>query len=707
MRLTLRTLLAYLDDTLPPAETRLIGQKVAESPAARALIDRIKEVVRRRRLTTPPATGPGAKADANTIAEYIDNVLPPEQLAEIEEVCLGSDVHLAEIAACHQVLTVVLSEPVLVPPTAKRRMYGLVRGRESIPYRKVSAPSLAESALPDHADVTDETLLLGLPLYRRQGPWYLRLMPLLGVLLLCVALVAALAFSLGGFWPHRQTPTAAVVANDELTHVVVPPEPTPAPSSDGKHQDDKHENGKALAEDGGGAAQIPANLPHRAGKENETSPPAKGNAAPAPEVSTKPQAPPKPTGPAEIGAFSPTQDAPSLLAVRPPKSDTWTRARPGTRVSTGDALVSLPGYQSLVALDNGMQLLLWGNLPKPTVYPVMESSVLVNQNTDCDLDVTLRSGRILVSSKRPGGIGRFRVRFLKEVWDVTLDAPNTEVYVELWNFYDAGVSFKDPVGPHAKVALLIMKGEAIVKVGYDTYRMRQPPGRAGYFWDNMGAVEFKPQTMSQIPAWLSRRPPQDKEGLALAALEKRLQGPEPLDTSLENVVRDSDAPLRDLAVLCMGAVDDVPGLLDALGSDRGADIRVGAITTLRNWMARDAGQDVRLDSAMEKKWGKGQAAIAMELLHAYSAERLQDSGLWESLIAYLTNDNLAIRELANVQLISIRPDLARTMPAYDLAGPPEQRQVAYREWKKRIPDGKLPPPPAKDKQKSQDSDKGR
>ena len=51
MRLTLRTLLAYLDDTLEPAQARLIGQKVAESDAAQELVARIKQVTRRRRLT--------------------------------------------------------------------------------------------------------------------------------------------------------------------------------------------------------------------------------------------------------------------------------------------------------------------------------------------------------------------------------------------------------------------------------------------------------------------------------------------------------------------------------------------------------------------------------------------------------------------------------------------------------------------------------
>ena len=48
MRLTLRTLLAWLDDTLQPAQVREIGSQVAGSPFAQELTDRIHRVTRQR-----------------------------------------------------------------------------------------------------------------------------------------------------------------------------------------------------------------------------------------------------------------------------------------------------------------------------------------------------------------------------------------------------------------------------------------------------------------------------------------------------------------------------------------------------------------------------------------------------------------------------------------------------------------------------------
>src|SRR5262245_32061418 len=105
MRLTLRTLLSYLDDTLTPAEAKLTGAKLAESEAAQEIVERIKNVIRRRRITVAPPT---TLIDANTLAEYLDNEITPEAAEELERICLSSDVHLAEVAACHQILSLVL-----------------------------------------------------------------------------------------------------------------------------------------------------------------------------------------------------------------------------------------------------------------------------------------------------------------------------------------------------------------------------------------------------------------------------------------------------------------------------------------------------------------------------------------------------------------------------------------------------------------------
>src|SRR6478752_2476529 len=104
MRLTLRTLLAYLDDVLEPSQTKLMGQKVQESDVAGKLISLIRLVVRQRRLKAPSVSGPNMGIDPNVVAQYLDNTLAAEQVVEVEKVLLSSDELLAEVASCHQVM---------------------------------------------------------------------------------------------------------------------------------------------------------------------------------------------------------------------------------------------------------------------------------------------------------------------------------------------------------------------------------------------------------------------------------------------------------------------------------------------------------------------------------------------------------------------------------------------------------------------------
>jgi hypothetical protein len=682
--LTLRTLLAYLDDTLEPAQAKVIGQKIAESSTAQELVARIKEVVRRRRITTPPVTGPGAKLDPNTVAEYIDSVLTPEQLAEVEDVCLNSDVHLAEIAACHQILTLILSEPALVPPTARQRMYGLARGREAIPYRKPAGgaePNGAEAGISTEGNEADEALLLGLPSYSGQGAWLRRLLPLAALVVLVLALGIAIWQALPALGPSRQ-PTETPLVQAAVVKEKTPETPEPKPP-------EKNETPTAATKPPEAAAPV--------GKPVAEGPAAPSVAKPKTDTireSAPPAPPPQPVRKA-IGRYV-AETIPTILLRRNKVDEPWERLVRENRIYTADRLVSLPGYRSEIRLDNDVRLVLWGDMPDSSTRILMlESAVLLHNSPDADLDLTLDTGRIAISNHKPEGTARVRVRFHDQVWDLTLES-RTEVAMELLSLPDIGFN-RDPAktaGPIAGLGLFVLQGQANLKIRYDTYLVREPTGPAQVIWNNLGGVRG-PQTIrsDQLPPWARRLPARGKEAQLMSAAEEglanRMSGRAPVDLVLQETLREPEPASRVLAVYCLGATDDLPDLLNQLADEKHADARIAAIAAVRHWIGRRAENDHQLYQALQQKYKSSLAEIIMELLHPFSEKQKHEPETYETLIAYLNHDKLPVRELAYSHLVALVPQGAKI--PYDPAGGIDKRDYSYQEWKKLIPQGKLPP----------------
>lgn len=147
MRLTLRTMLAYLDNVLEPADAEVLGRKIRDSEFATGLVHRIHGVLRKLRMDAPRLDGKGLGNDPNTVAEYLDSTLPQDRVSDFERVCLESDKHLCEVAACHQILALVLGRPAEVPQELREKIYALGDPERMLPVSAATAAS-AEAPLP-------------------------------------------------------------------------------------------------------------------------------------------------------------------------------------------------------------------------------------------------------------------------------------------------------------------------------------------------------------------------------------------------------------------------------------------------------------------------------------------------------------------------------------------------------------------------------
>jgi hypothetical protein len=188
MRLTLRTLLAYMDGLLDAKDSQEIGKKIEDSKFAKDLFHKIRDVMRRLRLGAPSLTERAANLDCNTVAEYLDNALPSDRVPDFEEVSLKSEVHLAEVASCHQILTMVLGEPVEIDPDSRQRMYQLPTVANRVDEERVAAAEAANLLSADgNGPVPPVPLAKARP--RPVVPEYLRDPPKKSRLLLAAAIM--------------------------------------------------------------------------------------------------------------------------------------------------------------------------------------------------------------------------------------------------------------------------------------------------------------------------------------------------------------------------------------------------------------------------------------------------------------------------------------------------------------------------------------
>jgi len=376
----------------------------------------------------------------------------------------------------------------------------------------------------------------------------------------------------------------------------------------------------------------------------------------------------------------------------------WQVVKQGADLFSADLLVGKPGA-ALDSKNGAARLKLLSDLEGNSPYPVLEAAVVLHGSESADLDFTLERGRVEIENKKAKGAAKVKVRFRDQAWELTLKEAGTKAALETYGRWPRGVFFSKKENaqeaPTSIVVLLVLKGEIDLKYGDRQMSMSAPPGPALFQWDSVdGPDATGAKRMEKLPAWaLPADKPAPEAQSMQAALDRLVQreaakGSEP---AIAEGLASKNPVEQRLSVVYLGALDDLPRLIDALGDPR-ANVRDAAVLTLRHWIGRGPGQDLRLYTVLtkDKKYSVVHADIVMELLHSLGDQQLGRPETYEALIAYLKHDKLAIRELAKWQLYRLVPAVAKEIP-YDPADSKKEQEAAYEEWKKRIPEGKLPP----------------
>jgi hypothetical protein len=365
-------------------------------------------------------------------------------------------------------------------------------------------------------------------------------------------------------------------------------------------------------------------------------------------------------------------------------------------VFAGQMLLGAPS--ATIDLKSGVRLRLLAELEKRSPFPVIETAVILKEPEKADASFVLDRGRVLISNQKAEGEAVVDLHFQSQRWTLHLPKPGNKVAVVGYGRWPKGHIFTpksaEKEQPVYDFALAVIEGEAVLDDGHDHTRLHAAPGNGLFQWqsgEGHGLVEH----LKKVPDWgipldLDSTPELRKAKARAEKLRKLVMEKSP-EEAFVSLLKSDDPNERRLGVYGLAAIDRLEPLGDAVMTTKQEDVGDHAVLALRHWLGRGPGQAQRFYTMLTEKRGysAAHAAILVQLLHSFGDEDLACPECYEMLIEYIKHDKQAIRGLAQWHLRRLVP--AGRDIHFDPAGPVEDRDQAYKAWKKLIPDGKLPP----------------
>lgn len=730
MRLTLRTLLAYLDDILEPSQAKEIGDKLNESSFASSLVSRIREVMRRRRLTAPTVSGAGVGIDPNTVAEYLDNTLPPDGVADVEKICLESDVHLAEVAACHQILTLALGEPVELTQQTRERMYALgpSEAKMAIAAGHGMAHGTGSNGLSNRAVgeilAQAESLAAGPQSAKPpvEIPDYLRpksnFKKILGYTVAAVVVIGWGIVAINNS-PFRNAQGPSKTGGVEIANGGNKPGPLNGAIDAGAA--DAQANA-AKAGNATGVNEPPTDIDNTAagkaaGAEDGSKKVASLDQPPPPEIEDDADAPPALTRGGKVfnrkkGAAAPADgektvasvdaDSPPAAVVPPPqfkyvssdgatlnyvaRDERWFMLPRRALVHPGDILAVPEPFQCALEIDGG----------KGLVTLLGRSYVRILDPTPAGpFSLDIRRGQFVV---RPTSVGddaadplRIGVGIAGELWRLEVRPGSTcgiqvspmeptklEQVVDKIAYFGAfyvasgSVAITDPAGKTSE-----LKGPNWLQVQF--------PIRP----DAADGEKTPPSPLLRVPAWLGPQTTTSTAQNYARLFERKFKLDDAVELSLPEVAGDPNPEIARMATECLSLIEAYGPLVDILHRSQHEEARRAAISGLRLWLPRNAENKETLKAELSKRFPPEEADPVYKLLWGYDLDDARNKEISLQLIDWMGNPEISIRELAYYQVSR----LTDKRHDYRPNGTPVQLRSALKHWQQHIDKvGALLPP---------------
>jgi len=706
MRLTLRTMLAYMDEILEPADAKELGQKISESEFANGLVHRIRGCMRRLRLPAPPLDGKGMGLDPNTVAEYLDNTMPADRVADFEKVCLESDIHLAEVGASHQILTLVLGEAAAVETSSRERVYRVISAASqdgtTVKTDEAGLPSAAADASTAEPPVAEAMPAITAKPKRKKPkvPDYLRdpkrsrLWPIAATVLIAALATAAALWTVGPFdsnhpvlgFLYSDNPSQTADASGETSdvsppivqldgstnqHAAVPHSGNAreaAPSNDTAQHDQNQtlRNGREASEQG-------ATPPGHA-DQTEQSPPDRGNDALATtDVQDPLAAAVATTAPVEVAAQdgpdakpppadNPSQEAPAprpaakavdwgrftsedqVLVRLDRESGSWQRLTPRAAISAGDDLLALPTFRPQI-LSGPIHLTLDGG----TRFIVDFLDSLTPQ-----LNIDYGRALILARDRASAQIGLVLAGHRGVVR--LADAEST-MAVEVQRFHSPGT---DPLAApaHEKVSLIATRGKIEWTPDSGTPQSIEA-GQAYILFDNEpGRIA----DLETFPAWTERADLTPADRMASTVVHPLVDFERPASLTLSELSENRKMEVKQLAARCLAHLGQYDAIIAELKDEKQKLFWMTHFETLSDSLARSRESAAQIHTSLEKLRGDNGAKL-YRMLWRYSPEDLR-TGEAAKLVDYLDHGELDYRVLAFENLRSITGRTGNYQPQY-------------------------------------------